>query len=57
MFLLWPEPAETIRELLMEPGEHKVIANEIEQLTDEELLAILDEAEMMGFDLLSGEEE
>jgi len=51
------DAASEIRELLSKPREHSVIAEQLEQLKDEDLLAILDDAEAMGLDwLLKGEE-
>lgn len=37
--------------------EHVVIQSQLEELTDQDLLSILDEAEALGFDLLASEEE
>jgi len=46
-----------MRDLLNNPSEHSIITNELDALTREELLSILDDAEAMGLDwLLEGED-
>jgi hypothetical protein len=49
-------PAETVRQMLQQRPEQKPIAAEIEAISDDDLLAILDEAEAMGLDRLLEEE-
>lgn len=46
-----------LREALRARPEHAVIGSYLDQLSDEDLLSILDEAEGLGFDLLAGEED
>lgn len=46
-----------LREALRGRPEHLVIESYLEQLSDQDLLSILDEAEALGFDLLASEEE
>jgi len=47
----------SVRDLLNKPSEHSIIAKELDALTREELLLILEDAETMGLDwLLEGED-
>jgi len=47
----------TMRNMLNKPSEHSIIAKELDALTKEELLSILEDAETMGLDwLLEGED-
>ena len=47
-----PDAAPEIRQLLTEPNEHSIIADQIDLLTEEDLLSILDDAETLGLDWL-----
>jgi exonuclease SbcD len=47
-----PDTASEIRQLLTEPDEHSIIADQIDMLTEEELLSILEDAETLGLDWL-----
>ena len=52
-----PDAAQVILELLTGPREHSVIAEQLDLLTEEELLSIVDDAELLGLDsLLEGED-
>ena len=50
-------PGAGLREVLRQRPEHRVIAAGLDQLTDEELLAILNDAEILGVDQLLPEED
>jgi hypothetical protein len=50
-------PGAALREVLTQRPEHRVIAGTLAQLSDEELLAILNDAEILGVDQLLPEED
>jgi len=52
-----PNPGGTIRELFMSRPEHRVILEQIAQLSEPDLLSTIDEAEVLGLNQLLGEEE
>ena len=52
-----PDAATVIRQLLTGRAEHSIIARQLDLLTEEELLSILDDAETLGLDwLLEGKD-
>jgi DNA repair exonuclease SbcCD nuclease subunit len=51
------DPGAILRDVLKQKPEHRVIAAALEQLAEAELLAILDDAEILGVDYLLPEEE
>jgi DNA repair exonuclease SbcCD nuclease subunit len=46
-----------MHKLLIDPNDHSIIADQLESLTREDLLSILEDAEMVGLDWLLKEEE
>jgi len=51
-----PDMGKIMRELLTNRPEHRIISRQISQLSDTDLLSILEEAEILGLDQLLGEE-
>jgi hypothetical protein len=51
------QPAEALQEVMSRRPEHRLLAPRLDKLSQEEWLALLDEAESHALDLLLGEEE
>ena len=51
------DAAQGVRQVLSEHPNHKEIRAEIDALVDDELLSILDDAEVIGWDLVSNNED
>jgi exonuclease SbcD len=51
------DAAQAVRQVLSEHPDHKEIRAEIDALVDDELLSILDDAEVIGWDLVSSNED